>query len=197
MDFLKGLKNEINDMVIFGFWSGNEPKSILHTLDAKSVMVIEKNWSYIERFRQNYKHENKIGFICADMTSDIPALKPENYDLAFCRNVLYQLINSDEITQAENVLGGEYRRKDGLDAQLYINLKVAVQQAFRNDNSALKQGIHQMSKGIKQGGYIIAVESQLFNYELNKDIEEIFLSEGLKPFTLDDAPSYTFSYQKI
>ena len=97
--WLANLPSKIEYIANFGCWSGGEPFSLIWTLDAKEVMVVEIEQKNLKELfkehdivRSRYPEslqERTIKTVCRDMTKPLPELPNQHYDLAYCENVLY------------------------------------------------------------------------------------------------------------
>jgi SAM-dependent methyltransferase len=101
LEWLEQFTSEVEKIANFGCWTGREPFGLLWTLNATEIAVIEKNEAYLDTLRKHCKYFQQhtperlegrfISPIAADMTSQIPELKTEYYDLTYCDNVLYNM----------------------------------------------------------------------------------------------------------
>ncbi len=87
----------------------------MFTLNAIEVKVIEmeeghltnvkEELEYLRRKAGSYFNERTIDFIIADMTTTIPDLPPNYFDLSYCENVLYYMSSdSSKLQSAINEL---------------------------------------------------------------------------------------------
>lgn len=199
-EWLEPLQPEVEKIADFGCWASDarsgtcaEPYALLWVLDALEVTVVDKEQQYIQNaqewlrnIRQRYDYFNDYGmeFFVGDMTdrgliAQIDALNEGDFDLSYCHNVLYNLYP---------------------------------------DPSDLQDAIGNMARVVKAGGWIIAVEPKAgVEYEqrmcdsfisglsipappipLNQptNISEHFEAVGLTDFVLDNAPEWSYCYQK-
>jgi len=86
-----------------------EPYALLWTLNATSVTVIDKNpeyirnareWLRITRERNAYFNDCNLEFIVGDMTGGIDALDDSDFDLSYCKHVLYNMQHTWEELQS-------------------------------------------------------------------------------------------------
>lgn len=108
--WLSPLRAFVEHIADFGCWGGSEPFALLWTLDAAEVVVIEKARANLAKFEEELEKlevttpsalvERNIQTVVADMSSRIPALTPDYFDLAFCENVLYYMASDPTAVQA-------------------------------------------------------------------------------------------------
>jgi hypothetical protein len=176
--WLVNLPSQIERIANFGCWSGCEPFALLWTLNAKEVMVVEKERDHIEelcnqldivshRYPESLQGR-MINYVCRDMTTSLPELPDKYYDLAYCEEVLYTL---------------------------------------QENKDALVRGIEQMIRVVRPSGFIVAVESKLgAQFEImeslpvriseTKDMSELFSSRGLEKVEILGCPPFTYCYRK-
>jgi SAM-dependent methyltransferase len=185
--WLANLPSKIGCIANFGCWSGGEPFSLIWTLDAKEVMVVEIEQNNLNELSEQHDivrsrypeslHERNIEKVCRDMTEPLPELLSQHYDLAYCENVLYSL-------------------------HLQGNIEL------------LKKGILQMIRVVKPNGFIVAVEPN-FGVEFEtenhygvdvstsipkgdpKDMSHFFEPKGLKKLQIPNSPTSAYCYQKL
>jgi len=115
--WLSILKGSINSIADFGCWS-SEPYALLWTLDASEIIVVEKELANLDQI-VGAKEDleilmrripasmtgREIKFIVADMTSIVKELITNSVDLAFCKNVLYQIYEANkDLSGVQNVV---------------------------------------------------------------------------------------------
>jgi SAM-dependent methyltransferase len=185
--WLANLPSKIEYIANFGCWSGGEPFSLIWTLDAKEVMVVEIEQKNLKELfkehdivRSRYPEslqERTIKTVCRDMTKPLPELPNQHYDLAYCENVLYSL-------------------------------------HLQGSTELLEKGILQMIRVVKQNGFIVAAEPN-FGVEFEtkkvhgvdmstsipksapKDLSPFFELKGLKKLLIPNSPTYAYCYQKL
>ena len=99
-EWLLPLSGSVETVVSFGC-SSSEPLALLWILDATEVKVIEKEEERLIERRQELAvltrqlpsafEGRSVEFIAADMSLQVNRLPSEYFDLAFCRDVLYQI----------------------------------------------------------------------------------------------------------
>lgn len=186
--WLADLPSRVDRIANFGCWSGGEPFALMWILDAKELMVVEKEDKSIEELRKQIQivrlrypeslQGRVINYVCRDMTKPIPELPDRYFDLAYCEDVLYSL-------------------------------------PLQGGAEALERGIMQMIRVVKPNGFIIAVEPKFgakFNSQKSevlginislpvrisepKDMSDLFSSKGLWKLEIPSCPPYTYCYQK-
>ena len=187
--WLTPLQESVETLVDFGCWATNggtcfEPYALLWTLQAKRVTVIDNNPDYIqnalswlETHRKQYPYfkDYDLEFLEGDLTTNISTLHTDFFDLAYCKNVLY-----------------------------YMD----------DDMKSLQSAINEMVRTVKSGGWLIVVEpkfkAKFEEQELGigskatmpvqvsepEDMSEYFHFAGLIKKNLEDAPPYSYCYQK-
>jgi len=114
-EYLGPLQTSVDTIADFGCLATleaqtcSEPYALLWTLNATRVTVIDKNpeyirnareWLRITRERNPYFNDYNLEFIVGDMTGGIDALDDSDFDLSYCREVLYNMQHSWEELQS-------------------------------------------------------------------------------------------------
>ncbi len=188
--WLRPLGSSITSILVCGCWtcSGDtcsEPYALLWTLDADSVVVVDKNADYIRNARDwlhrtrrshPYFGEYDVEFLVGDMTQGIAGLEGDTFDLAYCANVLYNM---------------------------------------QDDQRAVQVSVEQMARVVKRRGWVVAVEpkfgaefeeteieSRIGAFTVPRqltrpiDMSPRFEEAGLRRVDLPDAPPYSYCYRK-
>lgn len=175
--WLANLPSRVQRIANFGCSGSGEPFALLWTLDAKEIMVVERDAHFLGEFHNLVNKVRKglpesldgrvITEVCADMTNSIAGLPSGYYDLAYCEDVLYTL---------------------------------------PSQVGALERGVSQMIRVVKPNGYVTAFESKFGarfdgNWPPNRiseprDISYLFLSDELKKLEISSCPPYSYCYQK-
>jgi SAM-dependent methyltransferase len=184
-EWLKPLRSSVDSIADFGCWATtdaqtpSEPYSLLWTLEATRVVVIDKNPEYIRnaqawldftRARHSYFEDYDLKFIVGDLTDRIDALNECDFDLSYCDRVLYNM---------------------------YPNLE------------ELQNSINEMARVVKPGGWVIAIEPKMgVEYEFDgkalvpnplndpKNASQFFEAANLDRAYLDGAPDFSYCYRK-
>lgn len=189
-EWIKPLASSVHTIANFGHWAGNpeqanpEPYTLLWTLEATKIVVIDKNPEYIQnaqkwlrltRAQHSYFDAYDLEFITGDITQQTD-LEENSFDLAYCENVLYYMFSDSDATM-------------------------------------LQDSINEMARVVKPNGWVITIEPQMgvrFEEMLNPvfgmpqpipksepvDIGSFFGVAGLIAHALDDAPHHTYCYRK-
>lgn len=171
--WLKPIQESVVNIVDFGCWATDggtcsEPYALLWTLQAKKVVVVDKNLIYIQNARarletdrkqHSYFKEYNVEFLEGDMTSQMADLQSDYFDLAYCKNVLYNM---------------------------------------GDNNKALQSAISEMVRTIRSGGFIVAVEPKFrADFGKPEDMSIYFDNKGLVKVHLEDDPLCSYCYQKL
>lgn len=186
-DFLVNFSPNVEKILEVGCWGSNEPYALLWTLDAKEIMVIEKEKAHLDEMLKQHPYirarfgermeGRKITPIVADISSDIPELPNDYFDLAYCSDVLYSLLYEKE------------------------------------NSEGLVFALAQMARAVKPGGIVIAIESKLgakFNHEPDPlfggtipvqvsdpiDISNLFEAMNLIKMELPERNYWEYFYRK-
>jgi SAM-dependent methyltransferase len=190
LEWLFQLAGSVQTLVDFGCWS-SEPIALLWGLDATKATVVDRNEQHVALCRQELAGLRKkvpfafegrsVEFIVGDMTQHIDRLPTAWFDLAFCEDVLYHVVDQ--------------ARTQGL-----------------------REAIGQMSRVVKGGGYVIAVEpefregthrveggpvdtsspeiARLLAASCRLDLHVMFRGLGLAQVELAGAPEAAYCYRK-
>jgi SAM-dependent methyltransferase len=180
--WLGNLPSQVERIANFGCYSCVEPFRLIWTLDAKEVMVVEIEARNIEELRNKEDvvkqripeslEEHKIKCICGDMTSPLPELPDQYYDLAYCEDVLYSFQNIDAL-------------EHGISQMIRVvkpnGFIVAVESKFGVRFETQKSGITTYPP--------VPISEP-------KDMSDLFSSKGLKKVELSGCPPFTYCYRK-
>ena len=183
--WLVNLPSRIERIANFGCCFGCEPFTLIWTLDAKEVMVVEISEIYIQELIKYKETINSrypeslqdriVGSIRGDMTQPIQDLQNRYFDLAYCEDVLYCLQGCPD---------------------------------------ALESGIAQMIRVVRKNGFIIAREPKYgatfetcissFGAPITipntqrdtKDMSGYFVTKRLREIEIPGCPPFTYCYQK-
>jgi SAM-dependent methyltransferase len=181
--WLGNLPSQVERIANFGCYSCVEPFRLIWTFDAKEVMVVEKEERNIEELhkkeesiKQYYPEslqERKINYICGDMTTSLPELPDQHYELAYCEDVLYTLQNVDALERGIAQMIRVVKQNGFI---------VAVEPKFGA----------QYETRIVAGARIV-----IPNTESNpKDLSYLFVSKGLKKLEIPGCPPHTYCYKR-
>lgn len=180
--WLGNLPSQIERIANFGCYSCIEPFKLIWTLDAKEVMVVDIEERYIEGLRNKEDEikqripeslqERKIKYVCGDMTTPLPDLPDQYYDLAYCEDVLYTLQNIDALERSISQMIRIVKSNGFI---------VAVESKFGVQFETWKLG-----KPIIPP--VPISEPQ--------DMSALFSSKGLKKVEVSGCPPYTYCYRK-
>lgn len=185
--WLVPLARSVERIADFGCWEGEEAFTLLWALDASQVTVIEKKEEHLGNLRKRLlqirdkaplsMEGRHIEVIEADMTKQVEQLQSGCFDLAFCKDVLY-------------------------DIPIHGSLQ------------DVQYAVSEMARVVKPGGYVIAVEGDVYaEYEgFEKDpifavqrpkpkgepvdIHPMFAAAGLVRSELINAPQGAYIYRK-
>lgn len=112
LGWLGSLSDAIESIVSFGCWRGSEPFALLWILDAGEVSVVEKQVCHIKvagdkrRWLEQKDADSLAGRSVSLIVSDVarPGLPSEQFDLAFCRNVLYQVERQSGMARVQTAI---------------------------------------------------------------------------------------------
>jgi SAM-dependent methyltransferase len=184
-DWLGPLRSSVERIAEFGCWS-SEPFGLMWVLDATAVMVIEKESEHLTKPRLDLEVLEKklpaslqgrsVSFIKADMSKTIKELPSGYFDLAFCKDVLYQ-IHED--------LGDR-----------------GVQDAINEMSRVVRTGGWIITVESWIGAAVQEIPCTLLGRKFPapvgepKDIGPMFESGGLARVELGGAPEWSYCYQK-
>ena len=180
--WLGNLPSRIERIANFGCYSCVEPFKLIWTLDAKEVMVVDIEERNIEELHNKEDiikqripeslQERKIKCVCGDMTTPLPELLDQYYDLAYCEDVLYTLQNIDALER-------------GISQMIRVvkpnGFILAVESKFGVQFETWKLG-----KPIIPP---VPISEP-------KDMSALFSSKGLKKVEISGCPPYTYCYRK-
>lgn len=193
--WLMELRPSVNNFVSFGCMS-DEPFFLIWVLDAVGAVIVEQNIDHIEKRNEKLKELRQeipeafagrtITFIQADMTELTEMKLPSNnFDLAFCKRVLYQIF------------------LDGLpsvqDPIWRVDIENLESSDIEKSLQKLQYAINQMARVIKPGGLVVALERiSLEPGGEEVDISVLFEKAGLsqEPLMLIPEHENYYSYRK-
>jgi SAM-dependent methyltransferase len=181
--WLKHLPSRVERIANFGCYSCVEPFKLIWTLNAKEITIVEIEQNHIEEFlrkandvKQQFPESMKdrtIKCICADMTTHIPQLPDQYYDLAYCEDVLYTLQNIGALER-------------GISQMIRVvksnGFIVAVEPKF---------GAQYKTRIV--AGVAMAIPNTASD---PKDMSHLFATKGLKKLEIPGCPPYTYCYQR-
>ena len=186
-EWLTPLRSSVANIADFGCWASDpairtcsEPYALLWTLDAAKVVVVDKKSEYI-RNAQEWLNSTRGQYLFFN-----------DYDLKFA---------TGDITDTDLI-----ERTDVLDEGVFeLSYCDNVLYNVHSDPNKLRDAIDTMVRVVKPGGWVIAVEPQMgVQFEERpvpvnepEDISRYFEAAGLTKFSLDDAPSHSYCYQKL
>jgi len=113
-EWLNLFAGEVETIANFGCWGSDEPFALLWTLDATEIAVIEKKKENLNKPKERWKFLRQqvpdssagrlVKFIVADMTTEIPGLQADYFDLAYCQDVLYQMEKEEGRQSVQNAI---------------------------------------------------------------------------------------------
>lgn len=189
-EWLRSLHSAIDSIADFGCWATevstcSEPYALLWTLEATRVVVIDKNPEYIQNaqnwlgaFCERHPHfqDYNLEFIVGDMTVKIDGLDADTFDLAYCKNVLYNMYTDSKKLQASIKEMARIVKTDGWI--IAIEPKMGVE--YREVPLAIFNG----------GMSLPCPTSEPI------DIGHLFEAVGLVRVNMDDAPAWSYLYKR-
>jgi len=182
--WLSSLPLRVERIVNIGCYSCVEPFKLIWTLDAKEIMVVDIEEKYITEFQIKAKEINqcyperlrgrKINCICGDMTTHLPELADQYYDLVYCEDVLYLIKSKDALEYSISQMNRIVKQN---------GLIIAVEPKF---------GAQFETRIV--AGAPITIPNTAKN---PKDMRNYFKSKDLHEININDCPSYTYCYQRI
>jgi methyltransferase family protein len=104
--------DSVESIADFGCWDSDESIQLMWTLNATEVFIIEKEENHttptksrLEMYKMrspNCFSGRSIKFITADMSENMPKLKADYFDLAFCSEVLYNLLLDENLNLVDD-----------------------------------------------------------------------------------------------
>jgi len=187
--WLATLPSPIERIANFGCLSGSEPFALLWTLNAKEVTVIDIEAKFLQEIDAQTSvlqarcpeslRGRVINQLCRDMTTYIPELRDDSFDLAYCSNVLYAL-----------PLQGDPQALDrGVDQMVRIlkpgGFLIAVEPKF---------GAQFQTRDLGFAGIQITVPIPISEAT---DMAPVFASNPLLRYVLPSSPPNSYCYRKL
>jgi SAM-dependent methyltransferase len=177
------LRPKVEKIINFGCWESDEPFALLWTLDASEIVVIEKEEIHLIRPKQRLKTLNEVKPLCMDGRS------VEFITADMSEKVAELPSDYFDLAFCENVLYNLH--------EPYLKL--------------LQQVVHEISRIVVRGGWIVAVEPKIgakfekteiagitFHNQVSEpiNISSLFEEIGMVKFNLETSPRYTYCYLK-
>lgn len=188
--WLVPFRSFVTSIANFGCWASSgdtcsEPYALLWTLAARRVIVLDRNadyvrnaWDWLRRARRThpYFQEYQVEFVVGDMTQGNGGLEEEAFELAYCRDVLY---NMQDDSEALRIAIGEMARVVRPGGWV-VAIESKLGADFEEDE-------------VKCGTATLTVPIQLTDAI---DISRYFEEAGLRRVDLADAPPHSYCYRK-
>jgi len=186
--WLANLPIEVKSIANFGCWSGSEPFALLWTLDAREIVVIELE-------------EKNINCL--------------NEQLEILRKLHPESMQGREFQTLVRDMTKPIPELDDQRYDLAYCEDVLYSLAIQGSVEAVERGIHQMTRVVKPGGLVVAVEpkfgvvfeprrADISGIDISVrvpvsdpiDMSGFFSIEGFTKVVILDSPAYTYSYQR-
>lgn len=190
-EWVKSLQSRVYSIADFGCWASeaktcSQPYALLWTLEATRVVVVDKDpehicyaqkWLETYRTKHPYFKEYNLEFVVGDMTGRIDGLNEGDFELSYCKDVLYII----------------YEQK-GLEE---------IQNAIKEMTRAVKPGGWVIAVELKIGAKFEDAPIDLFGGKSLPrqvsdpiDISRHFEVAGLVRVSVDGAPKWSYCYRK-
>jgi SAM-dependent methyltransferase len=184
--WLQNIPTKIDKIINFGCWHGDEPFKLLWTLDSSEIQIIEIDQMNVNNFKKLNKHldtripesisNRNSTILCTDISNKNLKIKDNYYDLAFCKDVLYNLYNNQNklLQTIENMV-------TAVKPNGYI---IVIEPKYGVDHQLIESFLPEIKIPIpiSQPKSMKSLFSN-FQLKINEDIH--------------DAPDYSYIYQKM
>jgi SAM-dependent methyltransferase len=181
----------VESIVNFGCCS-SEPFLLLWALDAVEIVVVEKEAGHLTGPKEDLKALNKVSsnclggrpveFIVADMSTRVTSLPSDRFDLAYCRDVLYDIYTESDLQRVQSAISEMARVVKPGRWVIAVEPKIGVEFEEVADDLSSRLSGHKMTRH--------------FPVSAPKDISSLFEAAGLDRDSLYGAPDWSYCYKK-